>query len=208
MGKKYKYIAISSIIILIISYLDFITGYEVSFSIFYTIPIIIITWNLGIKTGILFSFISAVMWFSIDYLTGHRYSHWSINYWGGVVELSFYLLITYLLNKVKTLLEKEKEITKLNLDLISVISHEFNNLLTAIHISNILLKEGEKDKTAERTKFYSIIDQNYTMMREYIKMLLNKSRLESGKLKLNLIRVEIRKLAKEVVSSLEPLIQC
>jgi signal transduction histidine kinase len=94
----------------------------------------------------------------------------------------------------------------LNLDLISVISHEFNNLLTAIHISNILLKEGEKDKTAERTKFYSIIDQNYTMMREYIKMLLNKSRLESGKLKLNLIRVEIRKLAKEVVSSLEPLI--
>ncbi|MCX7647431.1 MAG: HAMP domain-containing histidine kinase [Elusimicrobiales bacterium] len=206
MGNKYKHIAISSIIILIISYLDFITGYEVSFSIFYTIPIIIITWNLGIKAGVLFSLISAAMWFSMDYLTGHTYSHWSINYWGGVVELSFYLIITYLINKVKTLLEKEKEITKLNLDLISVISHEFNNLLTAIHISNILLKEGEKDKTADRIKFYSIIDQNYTMMREYIKMLLNKSRLESGKLKLNLSKVEIRKLVREVIGSLEPLI--
>lgn len=204
--KKFYYVLTALFLIGIISYLDFITGYEIYFSIFYTIPIIIVTWYINFKTGVIFCLISAFMWFFVDYLTGHKYQHWSINYWNGVVEFIFYLMIAYLVYRVKTLLDREKELVKINLDLISVVSHEFNNLLTTIHLATTLLKESEININKERLKFYSIIEQNYTLLRDYIRMLLNKSRIESGRIKLNLTRVEIRKLIKEVLFSLQPLI--
>lgn len=204
--KKFYYVLTALFLIGIISYLDFITGYEIYFSIFYTIPIIIVTWYINFKTGVIFCLISAFMWFFVDYLTGHKYQHWSINYWNGVVEFIFYLMIAYLVYRVRTLLDREKELVKINLDLISVVSHEFNNLLTTIHLATTLLKESEININKERLKFYSIIEQNYTLLRDYIRMLLNKSRIESGRIKLNLTRVEIRKLIKEVLFSLQPLI--
>lgn len=204
--KNYYIIFVCLVLIAVFSYLDFITGYEIYFSIFYVIPIIIITWYINLKIGVIFCFLSAIMWFFVDYLTDHKYQHWSINYWNGIVELVFYLVITYLVYRVKALLEREKELVKINLDLISVVSHEFNNLLTTIHLATTLLKESEKNINKERLKFYSIIEQNYTLLRDYIRMLLNKSRIESGRLKLNIERVEIRKLIREVLFSLQPLI--
>lgn len=203
--KKFYYILISIFLIVIVSYLDFIS-YGIDFSIFYAIPIIIVSWYIDFKISVIFSLISIIMLFFVDYLTDYRYQHWSINYWNGSVDLIFYLIIAYLVYRVKTLFKREKELVKINLDLISVVSHEFNNLLTAIHLATTLLKESEKDIDNDRLKFYSIIEQNYTLLRDYIRMLLNKSRVELGRLKLNVEKIEIRKLSREVLLSLQPLI--
>jgi len=206
MEIKRLYLPISIILIVIISYLDYMTGYEISFSIFYTIPIILITWQKNIRYGIVFSVVSGIIWLLVDYLSGHKYSHWSMNYWNGFVELLFFIIIVFLIDKIKILIIREKKITRMNTDLVSAISHEFNNLLTTIHMASQLLEETDSIKNPDRIKLYSIINQNYIAMREYIKTLLNKTRLESGKLKLNLSDINIKEILIEIIYSFEPLI--
>ena len=48
-----------------IGIVDIVTGSELAFSVFYLIPIVIVTWFSG-KTGLIISGASAVMWFIAD----------------------------------------------------------------------------------------------------------------------------------------------
>ena len=56
--RKYKGIAVAFALISlgVVAYLDNLTGTEMSFSIFYLIPITLITWYAGLLSGICMSF--------------------------------------------------------------------------------------------------------------------------------------------------------
>ncbi|MCG2726641.1 MAG: HAMP domain-containing histidine kinase [Elusimicrobia bacterium] len=198
---------ISAIALLpIIAYLDFITGRKVSFSLFYLIPIVIITWNTDYLWGLIFSIVSAVLWFIIDKISGSFYSHYTVPYWNALVRFSFFIIISLSLSKIKELLEKERRISKLNSDMLSAVSHEFNNLLVGINLTAVLLEEDEGGNIKEdRLKLYKMHRQNYSAMREQIKIFLNKAKLESGKIKLDIQRVEIRTIINETVNLLLPM---
>lgn len=56
---------------LLIGVFDHITGIELSFSIFYIIPISIASWYGRPKLGIFLSAISAMTWFMADLISGH-----------------------------------------------------------------------------------------------------------------------------------------
>lgn len=207
MKKKLLILTITAFILGIITYLDFITGYEIAFYVFYAVPIIIITWHLDLIYGIALSIISAIIWGVVDKLSLHSYHHYSILYWNTFVILSCFIIISSFLDRIKSLMIKERKQAKLNSDILSAISHEFNNLLTGIHLSSTLLYEGEEENIGEeRQKFYSIIDQNYIAMKQAVTVFLTKARTEEGKLKLNLQRVELRQCIDETVEILMPLI--
>jgi hypothetical protein len=55
LGKKGKiyWLFIALLILGIVGILDFVTGYELTLSIFYTIPIALVTWLNGRKLGII-----------------------------------------------------------------------------------------------------------------------------------------------------------
>ena len=92
-----------------IGILDLLTGYELSFSIVYVIPISLITWIANKRLGILVSFASALVWYAADLISGHTYSSHFIPVWNTVIRLSFFVIISMLLSKIKSAMEKEKE---------------------------------------------------------------------------------------------------
>ncbi len=202
-NQKYFYIALSIILLPIVSYLDLLTGRKVSFSLFYLIPILVITWNTTYSWGLIFSIISTILWFSVDDISGSVYSHYSVPCWNALVRFGFFLISTLSTYKIRELLKREKSVSKLNSDMLSAVSHEFNNLLVGISLTSFLLEEGEgKNIKVERLKLYNMHRQNYSAMKEQIKIFLNKARLESGKIKPILQRVELSRIIDNIISLL------
>lgn len=88
--------------------LDFITGEELSFSIFYLIPIALFTWAVDGKVGIAAAFISAGIWLFIEIISSSDYSSAFVYFWNAVIRLGFFLLPVLLLRN----LEQERRLAR------------------------------------------------------------------------------------------------
>lgn len=88
---------------------DFWTGSELSFSLFYLIPIALVTWFAGRNIGYVIGVTSAITWFVADILAGQSYSQPLIPYWNAAVRLVFFVVVASLIPALKEL-EREKEV--------------------------------------------------------------------------------------------------
>jgi diguanylate cyclase (GGDEF)-like protein len=101
-----------SALLLLIGFLDCITGEEISVSVFYLVPVSLATWRAGRRIGILFCVFSAAVWFYADIISGHVYSNIAIPYWNAFVRLCFLLIVSILLTKLKNSFLIEKELAR------------------------------------------------------------------------------------------------
>ena len=107
-------IALCLAILFLIGVVDYITGEEISLSVFYLLPVSLATWCTGKWIGILFCFFAAIVWFFADVMTGHVYSHFIIPYWNAFVRLSFFLIVSYLLSRLKSSFMQEKLLARID----------------------------------------------------------------------------------------------
>src|SRR5450432_3845023 len=61
------------LLVLIIGYIDYITGYEISLFIFYAVPILVAVWFLDKESAVLIAVLSALVWWWADIKAGHPY---------------------------------------------------------------------------------------------------------------------------------------
>jgi predicted signal transduction protein with EAL and GGDEF domain len=61
------------------------------------------------------SFPSAISWFTADFMLGHLYSHYAIQYWDAFVRLSFFLIVSHLLTKLKISFMNEQMLSRTDL---------------------------------------------------------------------------------------------
>lgn len=99
-------------LVLCVGVFDLWTGPELSFSIFYLLPVYLAVWLLDQWAGVLISVVSAVIWLAADFWAGHTYSHPLIPYWNAIVRLSFFLITTYLLARLKGQLKLERTLAR------------------------------------------------------------------------------------------------
>jgi diguanylate cyclase (GGDEF)-like protein len=85
------------IFLCLVGALDYFTGTEISFSLFYVFPIALISWASNWKLGAVSSLIGAVLWLGAEFFAGEHYSHPAILYWNTTVRLGIFLLIPYLI---------------------------------------------------------------------------------------------------------------
>ncbi len=95
---------------LLLGYIDFLSGPELSFSVFYAAPIMYAAWYGGKQVGLALAIISATMWLTADLAAGVHYSAAYVPVWNTLVRLAFYLIILTLLLIVRDDLEREKNI--------------------------------------------------------------------------------------------------
>ncbi len=79
---------------------DFATGREISFSIFYTIPVAIGSWYAGRRFGIFVCSLSALTWLASDVSSGFTFSHPAVPFWNAGVRLGFFVIISHLLDRL------------------------------------------------------------------------------------------------------------
>ena len=95
----------------IVGILNYWTGYEIAFSLFYLLPIGVVTWFAGRRLGIVISFVSAGTWLAADIFSGAVYSYPAIYLWNTLVRLSFFLITVVFLRTGKAL-EREKAVSQ------------------------------------------------------------------------------------------------
>lgn len=97
-----------------VAYLDNVTGYELSFSVFYLIPISLTAWYVGRYTGQAMSVISALAWLAVDMASGRDYSSPLIPFWNAAVRLAFFVLVAHLLATLRSHLKLEESLARID----------------------------------------------------------------------------------------------
>ncbi len=101
--KKRIYIIIFGFsLILLIGLIDSWVDYRVSFSIFYVIPVVLVTWYTKLKEGIFFSILSSLMWLAAEVISRNHQLPMPILFWNSGVRLGFFIIITLVLHYFKS----------------------------------------------------------------------------------------------------------
>lgn len=103
---------IAIILVSLIGVVDYLLGYEIAFSLFYVIPIILSSWYMGDKFSFFLSILSGACWLIVDIAAGHIYSKLWISFWNSFIRIFFFFIITYTISKMRELLNREKELAR------------------------------------------------------------------------------------------------
>jgi diguanylate cyclase (GGDEF)-like protein len=115
--KAPRHIAISLslyLLVFVIGYLDYLTGPEIGFSLFYFIPIMLTSWfHYDRKISlVLIPAMSALAWLLADLYAGHHYSAAWIPYWNMFTRLGMFLVIGTALSRLRAAHASEKMLSR------------------------------------------------------------------------------------------------
>jgi signal transduction histidine kinase len=96
-------IAITLLVIMAIGAIDYLTGHEISFSVFYLLGVALAVWFVGRNFGILVSMLSVAVWIVGDFASGAKFSNPLILIWNALILLTFYLVVVWLLARLRSL---------------------------------------------------------------------------------------------------------
>ena len=95
-------------VIFILGAIDYITGFELSFSFFYLIPVTMIAWAISRNAGLAFSVLGAAVWLISNILSGQSFSNVFIGVWNTFVRFGFYTVVTISVSELRHALEEER----------------------------------------------------------------------------------------------------
>lgn len=99
---------------------------------------------------------------------------------------------------------KEKDLAQFKSQLVSLVSHEFNNALSVLNGVSVLLEETEGSRdNGKRENYYAMLKGNIRSLHVAANNLLNMGRLESGKFALNLRKTLVRDVVQQCMQRLE-----
>ena len=104
--------AVGIAISLLVGVIDYLTGYQISVSVFYLGPICFVTWFVGKNAGTLVSLLSIFISTLSDNLSGKMFEEHFIELWNISLLLCFFLIVSLLLSKLKCEFEKRAELIR------------------------------------------------------------------------------------------------
>lgn len=96
----------------VVGALDYVTGYEISFLLFYLIPVALVSRVAGMKEGVFISSLAAVTWFVADLAPGHQYSHPLLPYWKAIARFGFFIIFSSSVVTIKSSINSLKEMAR------------------------------------------------------------------------------------------------
>jgi hypothetical protein len=87
---------------------DALTPFELGFSAFYVLPVLIATWGLGLSRGLGFALLSACCWYCLDLASGRTVSHEFFRAWDTFNHLLSYALIAVVTGNLKAAFQREQ----------------------------------------------------------------------------------------------------
>jgi diguanylate cyclase (GGDEF)-like protein len=80
-----------------VAFLDYSTGVEYSFSLFYLLPISLISWTISERFGLAFAILSSCVWIAVDIWSGNRAANLFAYIWNAAARLGFFLLPVFII---------------------------------------------------------------------------------------------------------------
>jgi len=178
------------VFILLLGVIDYLTGPEISVSVFYLLPISMTAWLVGKRAAIAMSVASAGSWLIADLLAGQTYSHFAIPYWNAAVRLGFFLIVTQALAGLKDSRQRQEELAQFVVhDLRSPLGNIMTGLQTLQEIADETMDNTQKD-------LIQMCLVSCNRMLTLVNSLLDLARLEGGHMPLQLSEVNVKELVE------------
>ncbi len=94
-------LVVGLLMVAVLTVVDYVTGSEISFSVFYLAPVLYVTWWAGRGRGMIVAVISAGTWGLADVAAGATYSMVFIPIWNSAVRLGFFVVTLWLLGEMR-----------------------------------------------------------------------------------------------------------
>ena len=96
--------------LLVLGWLDYATGYEMSFFIFYSVPVGFAAWYAGRWPAIAVALAATVSWLLADYFGGAQYSRPFYFYWNTIIHFGAFIINAVTIAKIKSDLNRQHEL--------------------------------------------------------------------------------------------------
>ena len=93
-------------------FLDFLTGAELAFSLFYVIPVALLVWFVGVPAAMVAAGLGATLGLLLDLNSDATFSHPIVPYWNALATVALYLAAVVLLRVLKRALAEEKALAR------------------------------------------------------------------------------------------------
>jgi signal transduction histidine kinase len=114
-----------------IGFIDFLTGPDFGFSLFYLIPVVMAAWYLGRVPGVILAVAGALAWLIAD--SAYRDSvSLPASMWNGFTRLVIFIVIALLLDRQRTSASRLEDVDRQRDDFLRVLDHELPRPVEAI----------------------------------------------------------------------------
>ena len=136
--SKPVWIVLGVLLLSVVAFLDYITGVEFSFSLFYLLPISLISWAISERLGLAFAILSSCVWIAVDIWSGNsnRLSNLFAYMWNATARLGFFLLPVFMI-RLNRALQHEQELARTDF-LTGVLNARFFHELAQMEINRSL----------------------------------------------------------------------
>jgi hypothetical protein len=105
-GRRGLSLAGCFILLGVLGWLDYLTGYEMSFFVFYSAPVGIAAWYVGRWPAIGVALGATVTWLLADYFSGAKYSAPFFYYWNNTIHFLAFIINAVTIAKIKSDLDR------------------------------------------------------------------------------------------------------
>jgi hypothetical protein len=98
------------LLLLLVGWLDYLTGYELGFFVFYSVPVGLAAWYVGRWPGTGMALMATAAWWLADALAGAKYSSHFSFWWNSTVHFAAFVINAVTIAKIKLDLNQRHEL--------------------------------------------------------------------------------------------------
>ena len=118
---------------LVVGFLDYVTGYEVSIVLFYSVPILLMVRFADQRAAVFMALLCSIIWWWADEASGHHYTTVWAQTWETGVRLAYFLLFVVGGSAIKSRLELLDHAHKLEHEIIRISEREQQRIGQDLH---------------------------------------------------------------------------
>jgi hypothetical protein len=103
-------LALGLLINLAVGGLDYLTGTEIGFSVFYLIPISLVAWTAGRNAGLFMSVVAIGTAVGTDYLAGKVFGQLFVETWNALIRLASFFIVAFLVARLRADIDERNKL--------------------------------------------------------------------------------------------------
>jgi len=103
---------IAAVVVLLAPMADYLTQYQLGFSIFYVVPVVLVSWYVSRFSGMIISVAAVGVWTLVELGTEEKSFFSLMTYWGVGIRLAVFGLLAYLVSALRASLSRETQLAR------------------------------------------------------------------------------------------------
>ena len=109
-GQENRTLAECTGMLLVLGWLDYVTGYEFGVFVFYSLPVGLAAYRVGLRSGLVMALASTAIWLYADNLAGQKYSTNFMFWWNSAVRCGCFVINAVSMVKIREHVEARQRL--------------------------------------------------------------------------------------------------